>query len=434
MHSPTFPAVHLPHLEGVELPPVLRARLRHPHADPVPDVEGAVRTAIADSRRLRDLPTGASVAVGVGSRGVAEIPVLARAVVAALREMGLAPFIVPAMGSHGGGTAEGQAGVLRHLGVTEESVGAPVRATMETVEYGATLDGIPCRFDANAAAADAVVIIARVKSHTSFDRPLESGLVKMMAVGLGKQAGARNVHRLGPRGYTEVLPALGRIAIEHSPIACGIAVVENSSHRLVTIEGVEPEDFFAADERLLNQAKALLARLPFAEIDALIVERIGKEISGAGMDYAVTGRTDIRGIPNPRRPFIRKIGVLGLSEETGGNGIGIGCADYTNLETANACDLLAMYMNAVTATMAEKARMPIVLPDDLAVVRALVATSWELEAGSVRLCQIRSTLDLEEVLITPALFEDARAIEDIEAISEAEPFRFDDRGRLLTRI
>jgi hypothetical protein len=432
MQSPTFPAIHLPHLEQVELPPVMRVRLRHPSAAPVADVEGAVRAAMAKSRRLAELPRGASVAVAVGSRGIAEIPRLARTVVSHLKDMGLEPFIVPAMGSHGGGTAEGQAGVLKKLGVTEASVGAPVRATMETVEYGATLDGIPCRFDANAAKADAVVLIARVKSHTSFDRPVESGLTKMTAVGLGKQAGARNVHRLGPRGYIEVLPALARIALEHSSIAYGIAVVENSAHRLVVIEGAEPEQFLAADERLLKRAKELLARLPFAQIDGLVVERIGKEISGTGMDIAITGRADIRGVANPK-PLIHKLAVLGLTEETAGNAIGLGVADFTTIEVANALDLVAMYMNSITATTAEKARIPIVLPDDRTAIRALVATCWATELERVRLCQIRSSMDLDEILVSPALFEDLEGSDKAEVLSEPAPLSFAPDGRLSTR-
>ena len=432
MLSPTFPEVHLPHLEAVELPPMLRLRLHHPKGEPVADIEGAVAAALHRARRLPELPRGARVAVAVGSRGIAHIPTLARATVATLRAMGFEPFIVPAMGSHGGGRAEGQVGVLAKLGVTEETVGAPVRATMDTVEYGATLDGIPCRFDAEAAKADAVVLIARVKSHTSFDRPVESGLVKMVAVGLGKADGARNVHRLGPRGYTEVLPALARIALDQSPIAYGIAVVENAHKDLVTIEGVEPQAFFEADERLLKQAKSLLARLPFAQIDGLIVELIGKEISGSGMDFAVTGRTDIRGIPNPN-PFVHKIAVLGLTEATAGNAVGIGVADFTTRAVANQIDLMALYMNTVTATMVEKAQIPVVLPDERTVIRALLATSWARDPREARVCQIRSTLHLNEILVSPALYRDVEGQDGIEQLSEPAPLEFSADDRLLTR-
>ena len=319
MLSPTFPEIHLPHLADTPIPPMLRVRLTHPKGGPIADIAGAVDEALARSKRLADLPSDASVAVAVGSRGIAHIPEVVAAAVHHLKQRGFAPFIVPAMGSHGGATAEGQAGVLAHLGVTEQTVGAPIRATMETVEYGATLHGIPCRFDKNAAEADAVLCINRVKSHTSFDRPVESGLTKLIAVGLGKQVGAQNVHRLGPRGYVEVLPQLARIAIDNSPIAYGIALVENADKQLVVIEGVEPDSFAAADERLLKVAKTLIARLPFEHVDGLIVEWIGKEISGAGMDPAVVGRVGIRSVPDPGKPFVNKLAVLGVTEDSYGN-------------------------------------------------------------------------------------------------------------------
>ena len=434
MLSPTFPEVRMPHLADVPIPPMLRVRLAHAKGEPVVDVGAAVDEALARSRRLQDLPTGARVAVAVGSRGIADIPKVVAAAVRHLKERGFAPFIVPAMGSHGGATAEGQAGVLAHLGVTEASVGAPVRATMETVEYGATLHGIPSRFDQNPAEADAVLCINRVKSHTSFDRPIESGLTKLVAVGLGKQIGASNVHRLGPRGYIEVLPELARIAIEHSPIAYGIALVENGDEQLVVIEGVEPDEFAATDERLLKLAKTLTARLPFDQIDGLIVEWIGKEISGAGMDPAVVGRIGIRGVPGPKKPFVHKLAVLGMTEDSYGNAVGLGNADYTTRKVANHLDLLAMYMNSITAAGTEATRIPAVLADDLEAIRAVVATCWRSDPENARLCQIRSTLHLGEILISPALYADIEGRPDAVRLSDPEPLRFSDAGELLTRV
>ena len=434
MFSPTFPEVHLPHLANVPLPPMARLRLTHPTRESVADIAAAVDEALARSRRLADLPRGSSVAVAVGSRGIAHIPKVVAAAVKHLKQRDFAPFIVPAMGSHGGATAEGQAGVLAHLGVTEQSVGAPVRATMETVEYGATLHGIPCRFDKNAAGADAVLCINRVKAHTSFDRPIESGLTKLIAVGLGKQAGAQNVHRLGPRGYTEVLPALARIALEHSPIAFGIALVENAEKQLTVIEGVEPHDFAATDERLLKLAKSLAARLPFEQLDGLVVELIGKEISGAGMDPAVVGRVGIRSVPDPGKPFVNKLAVLGVSEDSYGNAVGLGNADYTTRKVANGVDLMPMYMNSITAGGTEGARMPAVLPDDRTVLQAMVATCWRADLENVRLCQIRSSLHLHEILVAPALLEELEGRSDVKRLSEPAPLEFTARGELLTRV
>ncbi|MCB2055337.1 MAG: hypothetical protein KDE35_13970 [Geminicoccaceae bacterium] len=428
MLSPTFPVVDIPSLQSVSLPDVARIRLEQPTAPAIADIEAAVRDAMARADRLRSLPAGSRVALAVGSRGVAHIDRLARAVVGCLREFALEPFVVPAMGSHGGGTAEGQAAVLARLGVTEESVGAPIRATMEVVEYGRTKDGIPCCFDAAAAEAHAVVVIARVKSHTSFDRSIESGLTKMVGIGLGKQQGARNIHRLGPRGLTDVLPEMAAIAVRHSPLAFGIAVVENARHELVTVEGVAPEAFARTDERLLKRAKSLLARLPFTQIDAFVCQELGKEVSGAGMDYAVIGRTDIRGIANPEHIFIAKLAILRLTDATHGNGIGIGVADYMPMATANALDLKSMYENGITAALVDKCRVPVVLPTERAVLQATVATSWAPDLADVRYCQIRNTLSLDEILVSRALRD------ELGVAAPLEPLAFDARGALTTLI
>ncbi len=428
MASPVFPPVTIPQLAEAVLPAVHRVRLRQPTAPAIADIEATVQAELAKSAELAALARGSTVAIAVGSRGIADLALLVQSTVGWLRQQNHTPFIVPAMGSHGGATAEGQAGVLRKLGIDEARMGAPVRTSMATVELGKTRDGIPCRFDAEAARSDAVVVIARVKSHTSFDRPIESGLCKMLAVGLGKQDGARNVHRLGPAGFTETIPALAEIALAKAPIACGLAVVENAGHALVTIEAVPPAQFASADERLLKQAKWLLARLPFRLLDALLVEEIGKEISGAGMDYAVTGRTDLRGIANPEHILINKLAVLRLTEATHGNGIGVGLADYMPRETANALDLKSMYENAITASIGEKARLPIVLPTERETVQALVMTSWARTPEMIRYCQIRHTLDLDVVLVSKAL------LAELATTAPAEPLAFDDAGKLLTLI
>ena len=434
MSSPTFPAIRIPVLEDVKLPDLMRVRLPQPKGTPVADLETAITQALAGAVKLNALSPGASIAVGVGSRGLTHLPRLVGGVVAYLKQRGFAPFIVPAMGSHGGATAEGQAAVLERLGVSEATVGAPVRATMDTVDFGTTSHGIPCVLDANAAAADGIVTISRVKSHTSFDRPIESGLVKMVAVGLGNDRGANYVHRLGPPiGMGEVLPEIGRVLLENAPMACGLAVVENAHHDIVTVEAVEPQDFHAADERLLTFAKSLLARLPFAQIDAMVVEYLGKEISGAGMDYAVTGRTDIRGVPNPPRPFIHKVGVLDCTAESHGNAMGIGMADYMPRSLANSLDLQAMYMNSIVATIGEKARIPIVLPDERDVVRARAFTCWSLNPTQSRFCIIRSTMHLNEILVSKPLFADIADTPRVEVLSDPAPLEFSNDGILLTR-
>jgi hypothetical protein len=432
MPSAQFPELRFKHLEDVVLPKVARVRLRHPAGDPIAASPGAAEKAIRSSARLNAMPAGSAIAVALGSRGINSIPTVARTVIDTLKAMGHAPFVVPAMGSHGGGTAEGQVKVLANLGLTPEALGCEIRATMDVVDYGETPDGARCKFDKNAAGADAVVVINRVKSHTTFDRPIESGLVKMTAVGLGKADGARAVHRTGPPALSETLPALAKIALQHSPIAFGIALVENAAKQLVVLEGVDRDDFFEADERLLKLAKTHIARLPFDHIDALVVEQIGKDISGAGMDHAVTGRADLRSIPNPP-PFVSRIAVLGLSKATGGNGLGIGLADFTTLDVAAKVDVQQIYMNSLTSTLVEKSRFPIVLADDRDALRALVSTSWSRTDPETGLCIIRSTLHLDEVLLSEALLPAMRASANYVDEGPLEDLRFDEAGRLLTR-
>lgn len=433
INSPTFPALRFPHLSDAPLPKLQRVRIHHRTGTPIGAVAGCVTDALEKSQKIGCLPPNSEVAIAVGSRGISGIVHVVKATVDYLVARGLRPFIVPAMGSHGGASPAGQTALLASLGITRENTGAEIRASMETVVYGETADGIACHFDRNASEAAGIIVVNRVKSHTSFDRPNESGLVKMLAVGLGKEQGARNVHRLGPPGLSKVLPQLARIALDRAPVVFGIALVENADKDLVVIEGVEPRDFFAADERLLTTAKSFLAKLPFREIDALVVELIGKDISGAGMDHAVTGRADIRGVANPAEPFISKIAVLGLTAGSHGNGLGVGLADFTTLDLVGRLDLQTIYMNSLTSTLCEKARMPIVLPTERDAVSAAVVTSWAKSPAEAKLCVIRSTLHLNEVLASPALLAAHGKDPRLTLVAGPVPMEFGQDGRLLTR-
>jgi hypothetical protein len=255
----------------------------------------------------------------------------------------------------------------------------------------------------------------------------------MVAVGLGKAEGARAVHRTGPGALIDVLPALARIALDKSPIALGIALVENAHKDLVAVEGVNPEDFFESDARLLKLAKSCIARLPFGKMDGLVVELIGKDISGAGMDYAVMGRADLRTIPNPPEPFAARVTVLGLSAATGGNGLGIGLADFTTVDVVARIDLQQIYMNSLTSTMAEKSRIPIVLADDRDALRATVSTSWSRTDLETRLCVIRSTLHLDEILVSESLLDEVVASGRAQSIGPFFDLRFSPEGKLLSK-
>jgi hypothetical protein len=429
---PRFPAIRLPQFEKEPLPPVMLARLHHPAGAALADTAAATEEALERSARLPRLKPGARVAITCGSRGIQSKPLVVKTIVAWLKGRGLMPFVVPAMGSHGGAVAEGQVRLLAELGFTPETLGCPIEATMEVVQLGVTSHGLPVYFDANAARADAVIVVNRIKAHTSFDREVESGLTKMVAIGLGKAQGARFVHRLGTIGYAEVLPEWARIAIAKSPITYGIGIVENAEKKPAVIAGAEPEDFYATDARLLTLAKSFIPRLPFEQMDVLVVELMGKNISGIGMDPAVTGRFDIRGLPNPPKPVINKLVLLGVTPEAHGNAIGIGAADYITRSVAEELDLYAMYMNACTSTFTERVRIPPVMADDKAAIQAAVGTSWRTDGENARLCIARSTLHLDQVLISPGLADELGARGEV--LSAPAPLRFDNDGRLASRV
>jgi hypothetical protein len=442
MNNPTFPIIRLPLLDDVELPTLTRVSLSHRRGNPIGDVTAATVSALASVDRLNALAPGARVAVGIGSRGISNIDRIAATTVAYLKDCGFVPFIVPAMASHGGGTIDGQLAILKDLGITEESVGAPIEVTMEVVEYGHTSEGIPCCFDRLAAAADGAVVVNRVKPHTSFIRPIESGLTKMVAIGLGKAEGAKHVHRLGVHGLAVTLPEIAEITLANAPIVCGLALVENGYEQLVRIEGVAPEDFMATDKRLLEEARSFQPRLPFDHVGGLIVEWIGKDISGAGLDPAVTGRYDFSddclderyATPDPDRPVVVKIGVLGVTPASHGNGEGIGSANYTTRAVVDGLDLYAIYFNSMTAGLTAQSHIPVVLPDERDVVRACAAVSWALSPAEARLCVIRSTLHLDEILISPALLAEVEGRDDVTVLSGPEPIRFSEDGELLSRV
>lgn len=426
-----FPKIQLPHFKKEKLPKVVTAKLKHPVAQELDNIVMTTQMALEQSQRFSNLSKGSSIAITCGSRGIQSKPLVIATAVRWLKEKGFKPFIVPAMGSHGGARAESQAALLAELGYTSDTMGCPIISSMDVDCIGTTTRGVPVWFDRTANTADAVLVVNRIKSHTSFDREIESGLTKMIAIGLGKAEGARLIHRLGARGYLEVLPEWANIAIEAAPIAYAIGIVENSNKQPIVIEGIEPENILSADARLLPVAKSNTPKLPFEKMDVLIVENIGKNISGTGMDTGVIGRSDIRGRENKKQPLIHKIAILGLTHETHGNALGIGLADFVSYDVIKSIDLYAMYMNSCTSTFTERVRLPIVLSDDKAVIQAAVATSWCLNSEEVRLCIIRSTLELDYILLSPSLANELGDKGNV--IDSPSSLLFDADGKLLTR-
>ena len=400
-------------------------------APQVPDVAAATRSAL-EPLRSRITP-GMTIAVTAGSRGIHDKPEVLRATGEWLRSVGAEPFIVPAMGSHGGATAEGQVEMLRSLHVTEDSVDLPIRATMDTVELGRLPDGPVVHLDANAARADGIIAINRVKAHTDFQGEVESGLAKILAIGLGKQRGAEGIHRFGPRNLAVWVPRVARRILDSGAVLGGLAIVENAFDRAAGITLLEPDDIGGPGEsRLLEQAKALMAGIPFDDLDVAVVDVMGKDISGAGMDTNVIGRMMIRGSQEFERPRIANIAVLDVTDSSHGNAIGVGLADFIPFRILEKIDLRSAYVNAMTSGLGgpQRGQIPMAMPTDRSAVAAALLTCGRADLERARVVRVRSTLDLEHLLVSESLRELVEADDRLSVSGEPVQMAFGDDGRI----
>jgi Lactate racemase N-terminal domain len=405
------------------LPRMARVRQQLPD-EHVPDVAGAVRAALAEGLLSERIKPGQRVAITAGSRGIADIQTVIRTVVEELRAVGAQPFVVPAMGSHGGATVEGQRAVLAEYGITEPEVGAPILATMETVEVGVLDDGTPCYMDRNAWEGDAVVVVGRVKAHTAFRADIESGLCKMLAIGLGKQRGAETNHA---RGLAETIPAAASVILRTGKVALGLGLVENAYHKLHTVRAVGPDAFHDADRELLRLANGLLPRVPFDELDLLIVDELGKNVSGSGMDYNVVGMW--RRIGGERRPSFKRIVVLNITPQSDGNGLGVGIADFTTRRLFEQLDLQKTYMNGLTANAYDAIKIPIVMASDREACEAALKAANA--TGPARVAWIKNTLELQELLVSEALLPEVERILTLVVDGPASDLAIDDAGSFI---
>lgn len=406
------------------IPRFRKARQKFPK-DRVLDIPGAVRATLRESGRLDKIRPGMRVALAVGSRGIANLAVIVTALVVALKDAGAEPVIVPAMGSHGGATAEGQAEMLATFGVTEETCGAPVKSSMNTERIGETtalVDGhevtIPVYMDSLALTADAVIPVVRVKPHTAFRGPIESGICKMLVIGLGKHKGALAYHRYGFGTFADVVPQVADYVLRHINVPFSLAVIENASHETAHIEAVAGEDTLRREPELLQKAFSLMGRICFDNLDLLIVEEIGKNFSGDGADPNITGS-----YPTPyagQGLRVESRVILRLSEETHGNAIGLGMADYTTTRALLQVDPVATYTNSMTSRASCVAKVPLVMPDDELAIRAGIYKSTTVTADHPRIVKIANTGDLETIDISEALWPEAEAHHMVTL--EGEPF------------
>ncbi len=388
-------------------------------ADPVGAVTAGLRSVLGRSVR-----PGARIAITAGSRGIQNLVAMTRAAADTVKSLGGQPFIVPAMGSHGGASDEGQRRLLADLGISEASMGCPVVSSMAVEEVGRTPSGVPVYLDRNALHADGIIAINRVKLHTIFRGDVESGLCKILAVGLGKHRGAQQIHKIG---VASIVVESARVILANAPVAAGVAVLENSLDETMEIHVVPPDRVEATDVALLQRCWKLLPRVPFDPLDVLVIDEMGKNISGTGMDTNVIGIGGrLAGKMTMGSPFVSAIAVLGLTPETHGNANGIGLADLTTRRLVDAIDYKATYTNVFTTRLWSAGRLPLILETDREAIEAAVG---DIAPEAIRLVHIRNTLHVDELDISEALVPEARKL-GLAVSDEARPLAFDETGRI----
>jgi hypothetical protein len=415
-------------LVDIDLPRVARVRQIFPRPR-IDDIAGTLRARLAEQRLLARLKSGDSVAIAVGSRGISNQPLIVRTLVDELRQAGGVPYLVPAMGSHAGATAEGQAAMLRGLGFTESYIQAPIRSSMDVVELGQTRGGLPVLVDKQACAADHLVIINRIKPHVCFRGEYESGLMKMLAIGLGKQRGADICHNLGFGRMAQHIPEIGIAALDKLPLLCAVALIENPFHETCRIECLDAAGVIAREPLLLEEARALSPRLYFDELDVLIIDEIGKDISGAGFDTNVVGRYHSEWIKGG--PRITRVAILDISEKSKGNGNGIGMADFTTRRAADKFDGEQTFPNTLTATLTGGVKIPMTLRNDRLALQACLKTVNLADRGAARIVRIKNTLCLSEIEVSENMLPELRGDPRFELLGEACEWSFDDKGNLF---
>lgn len=394
----------------------------------VTDIPAAVRETMRSLSLKEKVKPGQTVAITSGSRGVANISTITKAVVDELKGLGLKPFICPTMGSHGEATAEGQLKILEHYGITEATMGCPMKSSMEVVEIG-KVKGTTVFCDKNAWGADHIVVIGRVKAHTDFDGEIESGLYKMMAIGLGKQHGAENYHRAGHHySYAEIFPLVGQAVLDSGHVLFGLGIVENGHDQTAKVQAVLPKDFRAVEKALLAEAKAWMARIPFDKIDILIVDELGKNISGAGMDPNVIGRASVQ--KPAGKPQIRVLFVRDITPEAEGNAIGVGFAEMTTKRLTEKINYAAMHMNAITSGVAEAAKVPMAFATDKEAIETALGLIGLTPVDEARVVRIKNTLHLIEIDCSEAMLAEVKAHKRLTPATEPRTMTFGPDGNL----
>ena len=415
-------------LQSVTLPKV--ARIRQTFSDEhLRDIPKAICQALKRPGTLDRIQSGESVAISVGSRGIDNLPLIVRTLVTELHKRGAKVTIIPAMGSHGGATAEGQREILLRLGIVPEHVGADIVSNMNVNLIGLLPEGIPVYLSEDALEADHIVLLNRIKPHTAFRGPIESGLVKMLTIGLGKQKGAEVCHARGFKYMAQTLVEMGSFLLEKTKVTFGLGIVENAYDQTHSIVTIPAEHLMEEEAKLLILAKSLMPSLPVNQLDVLVIDEIGKDISGDGMDPNITGRYPT--LYAHGGPEVAKMALLDLTERSHGNANGIGTADFVTRRLVGKMDLEQTYPNALTSTVTGPVKIPLTLGSDFDVIRAAVKTSNANDPNMIRMVRIKNTLHLGEFWASEGIIKELSARVGELEIGELEEFQFDQDGNFL---
>ncbi|MFC0557554.1 lactate racemase domain-containing protein [Halalkalibacter alkalisediminis] len=414
-------------LKDIPLPKMAKVKQRFDDRK-IENIDEALNEKLQRVEITGKIKPGMEVAIAVGSRGMDRLVEVTALTVQFLKDLGAKPFIVPSMGSHGGATAEGQREVLAHLGVTEESVKAEIRSSMEVIKLGELPNGLPVYIDRYASLADGIVVINRIKPHTAFRGRVESGIMKMISIGLGKQKGAEACHQLGFKYMAENVPAMAKLIMEKTPILFGVATLENAFDKVARIEVLATEEIEEKEPELQALAKELLPKLFFDELDVLVINEIGKNISGDGMDPNITGR-----YPTPYAhggPDVNKMVVLDLTHETEGNANGVGTADFTTQRLVDKMNREFTYANGLTSTVVAPTKIATTLANDQEAIKAAIKTCNILDFTKVKMVRIKNTLEISEIEVSEALLEHITQHPQMEQCSDLYEIQFDENGNI----
>jgi hypothetical protein len=415
----------------MQLPKFVKVK-QHFSGPKIDNIEAEISKQMEAIRLSDKVKPGMKVAITAGSRGIANIALIIKNVVLELRKLGVEPCIIPTMGSHGGATAEGQIEVLHSLGVTEEYCGAPILSSMEVTQIGETAEGLAVYADNHIVASDGVIVIARIKVHTDFKSSqwIESGLLKMAAIGIGKHKQALLLHTYGIHGIRDKMPDVGLVTIDKLNVLFGLGIVENAFDQTVIIEAIEAKQIAERERELLKISKSLMPKLPVDDIDVLFVDEIGKNYSGTGMDTNIIGRMRILGEVELTSPRIKYIVASDLSEASHGNALGIGLADLTTRRFFDKIDMRAMNENVITSSFIMRGMIPMVIDNDREALQVALRCTWGVKAAQARIVRVPNTLHLEYAYVSEILIPEVKQSAHIEIVSEPEELHFDEHGYL----